>query len=113
MRYLTNIGYADPTQPAPNAADINNVSNQPIVLSTITKHTATSALGIVLIKEVGTSSDPSNTLAQNRATTVKAEWVLNNAFITEVNFGEHSYDSEDLIDVQLTLQYDWANYIVK
>ena len=33
-----------------------------------------------------------------------------NAFITEVSFGEHSYDSEDMIDVTLSIQYDWANY---
>ena len=48
----------------------------------------------------------------NGAAKIDGTWKLQNAFITEVNFGEHSYDSEDMIDVQLTIQYDWAKYTV-
>ena len=97
MRYLGNIGYADP-----------NISATQVSLTgqTITKHSATSALGMVKIMEMGTPTSGGSTSVE------KANWVLQNAFITEVNFGEHSYDSEDMIDIQLTIQYDWATYTV-
>tara|TARA_R110000765_G_scaffold371839_1_gene462145 strand:+ start:555 stop:851 length:297 start_codon:yes stop_codon:yes gene_type:complete len=98
MKYLGNIGYADPNK----NADQNTLTNQ-----TITKQTATSALGMVKIMEMGTDE------ATGSKSVEKANWVLQNAFITEVNFGEHSYDSEDMIDIQLTIQYDWATYTVK
>ena len=62
---------------------------------------------MVKIMEIGTNQDPS---AGDTTAEVKAEWVLRNAFITEVNFGSHAYDSEEMIDIQLTIQYDWANY---
>ena len=98
MKYLGNIGYADPNK----NADQSSLTNQ-----TITKQTATSALGMVKIMEMGTDE------ATGSKSVEKANWVLQNAFITEVNFGEHSYDSEDMIDIQLTIQYDWATYTVK
>ena len=95
MKYLANIGYADPT----TSATVESITGQ-----TITKQSATSALGNVKIMEMGTPSGGGS------ASVEKANWVLKNAFITEVNFGEHSYDSEDMIDIQLTIQYDWASY---
>ena len=90
MDYLKNIGY-------------NNPKNQTAATGkTITKQTATEAMGILLIKEMGTDEKGNSK--------PKGTWTLDNAFITEVNFGQHSYDSEDLIDIQLTIQYDWARY---
>jgi hypothetical protein len=102
MDYLHNIGYADPEGNAGQTLSHHNIINH-----AITKNTATSQLGIVKIMEIGTSQNPAggDSLAE-----VKAEWVLKNAFITEVNFGSHAYDSEEMIDIQLTIQYDWAKY---
>jgi hypothetical protein len=57
----------------------------------------------LVIKEMGTNPGSPDTV-------VKGNWQLLNAFITEVNFGNHSYDSEDMIDIQMTLRYDWAEY---
>jgi hypothetical protein len=37
-------------------------------------------------------------------------WVLNNCFITKVNFGDHGYDKEDLINVTVSITFDWAEY---
>jgi hypothetical protein len=72
------------------------------IAKTITKKTATDALSTFRIDEKGTDDDGNTVDVGN--------WKLQNAFITEVNFGEHSYDSEDMIDIQLTVQYDWAKY---
>ena len=35
-------------------------------------------------------------------------WTLWNAFITEVKFGDLEYGSDDLLQLDLTLKYDWA-----
>lgn len=94
-KYLATIGIANPTDA--NAA----------TLTTITKQTATSGLGSVYIRELG--SKPGDAAA-NADTYVLGEWELKNAFITEVNFGSHSYDSDDMVEITLTIRYDWAVY---
>lgn len=38
------------------------------------------------------------------------EWTLFNAWISKAGFGENSYDSEELLTVDLTIKYDFANY---
>jgi|19_taG_2_1085344.scaffolds.fasta_scaffold70941_2 hypothetical protein len=90
MRYLTNIGYSNP-------ATLGEATSR-----TITKSSAISAMGNLVIKEMGTDVKGTSQ--------AKGEWSLKNAFITEVNFGSHAYDSEEMIDIQLTVQFDWANY---
>jgi len=35
-------------------------------------------------------------------------WTLKGAFITSINFGELSYDSENFVKIDLTIKYDWA-----
>lgn len=36
------------------------------------------------------------------------KWLLNNAWISKVSFGELSYDSEDILDITLSIAYDNA-----
>jgi len=101
-QYLADIGYAVP----------NNFNTA--VGETITKKSAVSALGQVRITELGTN--PENLGAsgldpeQARVTYKLGEWTLHNPFITEVNFGSHSYESEDMVEITLTLRYDWATW---
>jgi hypothetical protein len=90
MNYLANIGYNNPK----NLEDATS--------KTITKSTAVRAMGNFKILEMGTD--------KSGKSEAKGEWSLQNAFITEVAFGSHSYESEDMIDIQLTIQFDWANY---
>lgn len=106
MKYLNNIGYADPE----DEAVAKELSNHNIVNTAITKHSAITALGNISIMEIGTTQNPHT--VDTRAV-VRGTWHLKNAFITSVNFGQHSYDSEDMIEIQLDLQYDWAKYILK
>ena len=35
-------------------------------------------------------------------------WTLHNAWIKDVNFGSLSYDNEGLVDLSMTLRFDWA-----
>ena len=36
------------------------------------------------------------------------EWLLKGTFITNAEFGTMSWDSEEVVEISLTLQYDWA-----
>ena len=36
------------------------------------------------------------------------EWTLKGAFITDANFNELDYSSSDVVDISLTLRYDYA-----
>ena len=100
--YLASIGYAVPS-------NFNTAVGE-----TITKKSAVSSLGQVRITELGTNPENLNASGlspeQARVTYKLGEWTLHNPFITEVNFGTHSYDSEDMVEVSLTLRYDWATW---
>ena len=66
-------------------------------LGTISKKRSLSALGLVKIHQYNSEGAP------------PAEtWVLNNAWIKEVAFGELAYDSDDMQKVDVTLKYDNA-----
>jgi hypothetical protein len=36
------------------------------------------------------------------------KWTLKNAFITETNFGSLDWGSEEVVNIEMTLRYDWA-----
>jgi len=67
------------------------------VTDSITKQAATNALGKVRIKQFDSNDN-----------NVVEEWVLNGAFVTNVDWGELSYESDDLTNITLTIRYDWA-----
>lgn len=37
------------------------------------------------------------------------EWTLNNFTIKSINFGDLSYDEESLVEISITIAYDWAD----
>jgi hypothetical protein len=82
VNLLRNSGYNYPT-------DKNNYE-------TISRDKATTALGQVRIQQIDAEGNPSE------------EWVLNNAFVTNVEFGQLSYASEDMVEISVTMVYDWA-----
>ena len=41
------------------------------------------------------------------------QWTLHNAWIKSVQFGKLDYATEDMIDIELTIKYDWASYDAK
>ena len=92
--YLQTAGVQVPT----------SVSNA--TMSTITKATAVGAKTDIKILEIATDRG-------SNESKIKGEWKLLNSFFTDVNFGNHSYDSEDMVEVSVTVQYDWAEYAVK
>jgi len=96
MGYLQEIGYA-----VPFAQEIDSPPSGALITDkSITKKRATDATGNIVIQEIDGDGK------------VAGSWTLKNPFVTEANFGQHSYDSEDLIEISVTLQYDWATYKV-
>ena len=65
---------------------------------TINKEQSLAALGEVKIEEL------------NGAGEVLNEWILNNAFIKSVNFGDLDYSGDDLLNITIGMRYDWASY---
>ena len=63
----------------------------------ITKKRAADALGTVYIKQIG-----------NSASDIIEEWRLYNAWIKDVEFGSLDYGSDDMVEISLTLRYDFA-----
>ena len=65
-------------------------------LSTISKGQAVGALGQVTVTQFNSEGSAIET------------WTLWNAFITEAKFGDLEYGSDELLQLDLTLKYDWA-----
>lgn len=83
---LSDAGYR-----APIRASDGNIEAQ-----TISKKNSVDAMKKVLMKQL--DADGNNV----------EEWELKNPWIKDVKFGELDYDSEDLLNVEVTLRYDWA-----
>jgi hypothetical protein len=63
----------------------------------VTKEDACDALGTVYIKQIGRG-----------ASDVIEEWTLENAWIKNVEFGSLDYGSEDMVEISITIRYDFA-----
>jgi len=88
---LENMGYLKP--------DVQElITRGEQAPSTVNKDAALRALGQVEIEE----------LTGEGATA--GIWILNNAFITSATFGDLNYDTEDILNIELIMRYDWATY---
>ena len=99
-----NITLVDPVQP--NAAGLMSkilegagyhLPQNGNLTTSITKEKAVNALGNVVITQFGTDINDK-----------VEEWTLKNAFVTNVDWGELNYESDDLTNITLTIRYDWA-----
>jgi len=82
---IETAGYKPPA----NAVDQNE-------RATMTKASAVSTLGTVTVEQLAGDGSAVET------------WTLNNAWISELKFGDLEYGSDDLTEVTMTLKYDWA-----
>jgi len=71
-------------------------------VSTISKKKMATGLGEVKIVQLGseaTSADNTNPIET---------WTFINAWVKDIGFGELDYDSEDMVNIEVTLRYDYA-----
>ncbi len=88
---LVGMGYLAP--------DIQELAVRGDVLpSTPSKDASVRTLGIVEIEEL------------TGAGTVAGRWYLNNAFIISATFGDLTYDTEEILNIEIKMLYDWATY---
>ena len=91
MALFKEMGYRLPQSPDAGQA----------ALQTISKASSVDAMKGVRIQQI--ASDGS----------IVDEWKLNNPWIKDVKFGDLDYDSEELLNVEVTLRYDNVNYTAK
>ena len=73
-------------------------------LFTPDKASATDALGqIVRLKQIATINGQPNQIVE--------EWKLFNTWITEANFGQLDYASTDMVEISMTLRFDFAEHV--
>jgi hypothetical protein len=94
---LINSGYLLPDVQASKVTDAGTVSAG---ISTVNKAQALSALGSVEIEEL---------TGQGQVVSI---WTLKNPFITEAKFGDLDYSGDDMLNLEVTFRYDWAQYQV-
>jgi len=68
-------------------------------MTTMTKASLGAAVGQVTIAQLNGDGDPIES------------WLLKNAIITEMKFGDLEYGADDLTELSLTLKYDWATLV--
>jgi hypothetical protein len=93
MELLNDMGYQHPKDTA--AAVAGTTGGKP---KTFSKWGGTTALGTVTFKALDSNGE------------IVESWVLKNAWIKDVNFGDGDYSSDDVVDITLKLRYDWAEY---
>jgi len=91
---LYNSGYLSPDQ----AADVFGINALGLNPGTPNKANALGALGNVIIRELDGEG------------LIVGTWALNNPWLTNVKFGDLDYSGEELLNIEMTIRYDWASY---
>ena len=60
---------------------------------------------IVISQLKAMQGDP---IAGGQTHEIGQSWTLNNCFLTDVKFGSLDYGTEDAVQIQFTIRYDWA-----
>ena len=102
-----NVTLVDPVSPSAAGLLANvleksgyKVPSNSVKTDAITKEDSVKGLGTVTIKQFQKNADSEDNIVE--------EWTLKNAFITNVDWGELNYESDDLTNCTLTIRYDWA-----
>jgi hypothetical protein len=90
---LLAAGYQSPV----NAATAIGGTASGAALRTMSKGAATTQFDQIEIVQINHVGTPLET------------WVLNNAWIKSVNFGNLDYSSDDINEITFTFRYDWAD----
>jgi len=64
--------------------------------TSISKEKANTALGTPILEQIDSDGNPIE------------EWILKNAWVESVDFGNLDYGSEEMVTISMTLRYDWA-----
>lgn len=92
VKILENAGYVYPDQ----------YTAQPNEPKTVSKKAMVDSLGgqIMLVQFGANTGDQQENVLE--------KWYINNPLITNVDFGQLNYNTDDLVNIQVTVAYDWA-----
>ena len=119
---LANLTFMVKTAKKPSyqlATKEHNILNHVFKFPGVLKWNDVDTIGEVSIKQLDgggiilpPGSDPGEVAGAIDTTNIVEEWVLKNAFLTKVAFGDTlDYSSEELINVSVTVTYDYAEYL--
>lgn len=94
VELFKQMGYSLPSNPD---AEGPPAPGRPNAMGTISKKSATAAMGEVQIVQLDSEGNE------------REVWTLNNAWFKDVKFGDLDYDSEDMLNVEVSLRYDNAS----
>ena len=97
--YIRKAGYPKaPTDPAQAGQGKDGINKQ-----------TGCSLGDITITQLQPAAGVANAGATGTGTHADGnEWVLKNAFLSDVKFGSLDYGSEDVVQIQMTVRYDYA-----
>jgi hypothetical protein len=81
---------------SPDRLDINLNPDQLTTVSKALSAGPNGALGEAYLRQIDASG------------VIREQWTLKNAWITDVNFGKLDYASDDLVEIEIGIRYDWA-----
>ena len=120
-----SISFIDAVDPNTGSKFYNALRNSGYVLPTspdalthgVTKIGSHASLGLVKIQQLDGGGvipldgvDPGDKVGALDDVDIVDEWTLHNAFIKSVKFGDLDYGSEELIQIDVGLVYDYASY---
>ena len=78
-------------------------------IQTVSKKRSANAIGQVSIIQL--KGDQGGSLnAKGTGGGIAGKWVLHNPWVKEVKFGDLDYSSEDMVLIDVTFKYDWAEH---
>jgi len=99
QQLLSKSGYA-----FPNDGVLDRNTDTP------SKARARNALGVITLELYGESDASSDDINHAAAGTKLGSWKLSNGWVKSVTHSELSYESEEFVNAEVTVRYDWAQY---
>jgi len=87
----------------------NDTSDETIT-DTPSKARSMDAFGNMTLEVYGESNESPGSLGANHPGSLLGSWKLTNAWVKSVTHSELSYESEEFINAEVTVKYDWAEY---
>lgn len=118
-----DLTFVDAAQPDTTQSVYNILRNSgyfppddPLSTRTLSKQASVAAVGTVRIQMIGDGFSGTQdsgfsgvaTEIEQGAQEVVEEWILYNAWIKEAKFGDLDYTSDELLEISMTLRYDYA-----
>jgi hypothetical protein len=82
-------------------------------VTTMSKLQSVASLGTVTIRQIDDARRTAGGAPLDITNGVVEEWILQNAWLKDIDFGEMAYDSKDLSEITMTIAYDWATLQTK